>query len=192
MAESSCLRGGSREPPFTRFTVGGHLGMLGMVLPGICRVPHHPVYASFPPPSRCTRLHPAGRCRHVRTGEHELTRRDDSYFRVVEEERPLGRGKRSFSPQEITSFSQETALKRPTNPLQKAGAHKDSENLPTPPGMTRRPPQGYRPPFSSRTATAGSPAPGSCPVIKCSEKCRKCPSGHPIVAESARKGGTCF
>jgi len=35
-------------------------------------------------------------------------------------------------------------------------------------------------------------APGRLILINCSETGRKCTSGHPIIAESARKGGTSF
>ena len=74
--------------------------MLGIVLPGgICRVPP----SLYMPPSPLLVGVPgsllAGWCQRVRTGEHELSRGDVSYFRGVEERR-LSAGERGpFSPQ---------------------------------------------------------------------------------------------
>jgi len=47
-----------------------------------------------------------------------------------------------FSPQNKPSLSQETDQKRPTNPPQRVPAHKESQNVVTPPEMASRPPQG--------------------------------------------------
>jgi len=82
--------------------------------------------------------------------DHSCTRLGVSmctFSLVVEERRVLGGRKCLFSPQEITSSSQETGLKAPTIPLQKAPAHKDTQNNPTPPQVSSRPPQGKTPPF---------------------------------------------
>jgi len=55
------------------------------------------------------------------------------------------------SPQDIPSFPGETGGLCPTNPLQKALAHKEVEKRPTPPEVTSNPPRCYDPPFLSRS-----------------------------------------
>jgi len=66
----------------------------------------------------------------------------DTLFREVKRERPPGKGKRDSSPQKETLLSQETGVKEPTIPPQKAVPHKEDRNVSTPSKVTSRPPQG--------------------------------------------------
>ena len=65
-----------------------------------------------------------------------------SYSREGERERPLCALGRPFSLLRITSFPAETGLKRQRNPLQRVIVHKEPLNMPTPPEVSSRPPQG--------------------------------------------------
>ena len=99
-----------RDSPLPVSLLADSCSMLGTALPGgICRVPP----SCYMPPSRLLvgipASHPAGRCQRVHTSEHELACGDNTYSRVVEEERPLSGEKDPFSPQEITLLSGETA-----------------------------------------------------------------------------------
>ena len=83
------LKGAAPESrPLPVSLLASSLGMLRIVSSlGICRVPP----SRYMPPSHLLVGVPASRlacrCPCVHTGEHELTRNDDSYSRVVDEER---------------------------------------------------------------------------------------------------------
>jgi len=57
----------------------------------------------------------------------------------------------AFSPQNKPLSLGETVLLWPRNPAQKALLYKDEQKVLTPPEMTSRPPQGWSPPFQSRS-----------------------------------------
>jgi len=58
------------------------------------------VCTSLPPWVGHPRVHPAGQPPCVHTGEHELSRSDNTFNTEVEKERPLGGERGPFSPQE--------------------------------------------------------------------------------------------
>jgi len=132
------------------------------------------IYASLP----CTcRYHPL----LLRPGTHQPTSGDDSFILPSVLSAFSTEGFLPFSPQEITLLPEETGLKRPTNPAQKAPAHKDHQNIPTPLIMLSDPPPCYEPPFHTDQERLPPPARDglSAQTVQKSVKSGTFPRGNP-------------